>query len=343
LLALNEEIMALVRAGVPLEKGLLVAARDLKGRLGKIASALGRRLSRGEGLVEALEAEDRVIPPLYRAVVEAGAQSGKLPVALEGLARYVRGYSEARAAIGLALWYPVHVLALAYALFLGLLYVVVPRFIAAFDSLRLPEPAALKWLGWLRETAHYWWPAGPIVLVLLLIAWLRSGTAGQFRSPNWMWLRHFPWMKSILANYEAANFSELLALLLENNMPYPPALVLAADSTGNPQLAEGARQLADALKRGEGSAAALRRLDERSMLPMLRWVLATGQQQGSLVGALHNLAELYRKRAKYLAEKLSILLPSILTLLIGGSVTLLYGLTVFLPVINLLRGLPVPE
>ena len=36
LLALNEEIAALVRAGVPLERGLLVACARPAGRLGKI-------------------------------------------------------------------------------------------------------------------------------------------------------------------------------------------------------------------------------------------------------------------------------------------------------------------
>ena len=52
------------------------------------------------------KAKGKSLPPLYRAVVEAGARSGQLPVALEGLARYVGGFSEARATIGLALWYP---------------------------------------------------------------------------------------------------------------------------------------------------------------------------------------------------------------------------------------------
>ena len=79
LLALNEEIAALVRAGVPLERGLVVAGRDLRGRLGRIATALSRRLSRGESLPEALEGEGQSIPPLYRAVVEAGRAVG--PVA----------------------------------------------------------------------------------------------------------------------------------------------------------------------------------------------------------------------------------------------------------------------
>ena len=103
-------------------------------------------------------------------------------------------------------------------------------------------------------------------------------------------------MRSILANYETANFSELLGLLLEHRVPYPSALVLAAESTGDARLTRGARQLAEAIARGESAAAALGQIDRGTFLPMMRWVLATGQEQGSLVAALHNLADVYRKR-----------------------------------------------
>ena len=342
LLALNEEIAALVRAGVPLERGLVVAGRDLHGRLGRIATALSRRLNRGESLPDALEGEEQSIPPLYRAVVEAGARSGRLPIALEGLAKYVRGYADARSAIGLALWYPLLVLTLAYALFIGLVSMAVPRFVQAFASLGLAEAAPLRWLSWVGDSVPYWWPVGPILLFLLLIAWLRSGRAARFQAGSWSWLWLFPWMRSILANYETANFAELLGLLLEHRVPYPSALVLAAESTGDARLTRAARQLADAIARGESPASALGKIDRGTFLPMMRWVLATGQEQGSLVAALQNLAGVYRKRASYQAEKLAVFLPTILMIGIGASATLLYGLALFIPLTNMLRELAVP-
>ena len=339
LLALNDEITALVRAGVPLERGLLVAGGDIRGRLGRIATALGARMSRGESLVDALHGEKQTIPPLYRAVVEAGARSGQLPVALEGLARYVRSYSEARRAIGLALWYPVIVLALAYGLFVGLVRVAVPNFVKTFEELGLPVAAPLRGLSWIGESSQYWWPVGPILLALLAIAWVRSGAVAQFQSGSWNGLSLIPWMRSLLVDYETANFSELLALLLEHHVAYPSALILASAATGNARLQRGATQLAEAVTRGDPAVAALRAIDQRSFLPMLRWVLATGQEQGSLVAALHNLADHYRKRANYQAEKLSVFLPTILMVAIGGSATLFYALALFLPLINLLKEL----
>jgi general secretion pathway protein F len=339
LVALNDEIAALVRAGIPLERGLQAAGRDLRGRLGRVASALGQRLSRGESLSDALESERRSVPPLYRAVVQAGARSGRLAVALEGLADYVRGYSEARSAIGLALWYPLLVLILAYVLFLGLVSLAVPRYVAAFQSLGVKVPRVLEWLSKAGEMAHYWWPVGPVLLLVLLVAWIRSGSAARFQSASWAWLRIFPWMTSILANYETASFCQLLSLLLEHNVAYPTALVLAAESTGNRKLTDGARLLADGITRGEPAAKILGKLDDRAFLPMLRWVLAVGQEQGSLVTSLRNLAKTYRNRGKFQADKLSVFLPVILMLVIGASAALLYGLALFIPLVDLLRGL----
>src|SRR5262249_23208211 len=163
-----------------------------------------------------------------------------------------------------------------------------------------------------------------IALVVLVIAWIRSGSAAQFRAPAWSWLRLFPWMGSILSNYESANFSELLALLLEHDVAYPDALLLAAHSTASPSLIRGAQQLAWAITRGEPVAPTLRTVDDRAFLPMLRWVLATGQEQGSLVTALRKLGDLYRDRGRFQAGKLSVFLPTILMIAIGGSATFLY-------------------
>ena len=165
LIALNDEIVAMTRAGVPIEQGLLDLGSDVPGRLGRIAKALGERMSRGEGLTEALAASGVGAPRVYRAVVEAGVRSGRLSVALEGLSSYARGYSEARRSIGLALWYPLVVLALAYALFLGLATTLMPRFVGRVHGDGLAAE--------LRRSTGSTRPAG------------RPGTGGQFFRSSW--------------------------------------------------------------------------------------------------------------------------------------------------------------
>ena len=75
---------------------------------------------------------------------------------------------------------------------------------------------------------------------------------------------------------------------------------------------------------------------------MLRWTLAATKDQGSLVESLRNLAPMYRKRGAYQAVKLQNFLPTVLMVVIGGSATLFYALTLFVPLSSMLRELSLP-
>jgi type II secretory pathway component PulF len=116
-IALNEEMAALTRAGVPLHRGLLDLGRDLPGGLGAMASKIGRRLEQGEPLEAIIADESHRFPPLYRAVMLAGIRSGNLAAALEGLAATARRAAEMRRMVAVAMLYPVFVLLTAIVLF----------------------------------------------------------------------------------------------------------------------------------------------------------------------------------------------------------------------------------
>ncbi len=339
LVLLNQEIAALVRAGTPLERGLLLAGRDVRGRLGRIAQAISARMSQGESLLSALEHERDAIPPLYRAVVEAGVRSGRLPTALEGLTRYVRGYSEARSAIGIALWYPILIASVAYGLFLGMSTLIAPRFVDAFPSLGIEPPATLNLISRVGRASHVWWPVGPILLILIVIAWIVSGRAARFQSWAWGLPRLMPGMKPLMADYETANFAELLALLLEHSVPYPAAIVLAAQATGDRAMIAAATLVAAALERGQTPGAALDGVKAGVFQPMLRWAMTSTPDSGSLPESLAGMADHYRSRARHRAEAMRIFLPSLLLVVLGGGAALVYGLSLFLPLVDLLTKL----
>ncbi|MFO0908238.1 MAG: type II secretion system F family protein [Isosphaeraceae bacterium] len=255
LIALNDEIVALTRAGMPLESGLMGSSHDLPGRLRSITAAVAQRMERGEGLSEALDGLGAgEVPPVYRAVVDAGIRSGRLPTALEGLAGYARGYSEARHAIGLALWYPLIVLCLAYALFILLMAFVLPKFEAVLRDFNLPIHSAFAWLVWLgTRTALFWW-VGPVLLLVALGLWLASGRAaglGRTGRRELGFFRWVPWFGRMMRCYEAASCTETLALPSANGVPYPEALRLSGRASSDPDLAEATESMARTVERGE--------------------------------------------------------------------------------------------
>jgi general secretion pathway protein F len=180
LIALNDEMAALTRAGLPLGRGLRDVGRDLTGRLSAAMLRLSARLEQGESLSEALAADPHAFPPIYRAVVEAGQRAGRLPAALESLAGFVRSYDDVRRTIGLAFWYPMIVLVLAYALFVLMVTQMVPRFLLTFQSLEIRVPSSVRLLAAAGETASVWGPIFPLLLAILALWWAWTGRASSF-------------------------------------------------------------------------------------------------------------------------------------------------------------------
>jgi general secretion pathway protein F len=70
-------------------------------------------------------------------------------------------------------------------------------------------------------------------------------------------------------------------------------------------------------------------------------MIATGQQQCTLVSALRHAAVTYRRRALNHAELVRVFLPTILMFVIGATATLLFALALFLPLTSLLENLAV--
>jgi type II secretory pathway component PulF len=340
LIALNDEMTALVHAGVPLDRGLLAVGRDLRGGVGPLATRLGERLERGEALDSALDAEGRSIPPFYRSVVEAGLRSGKLSKALEGLAVYARNFAETRRAIGLALLYPLLVVMLAYGLFVAFILMVAPRFSAAFASFRFGPMRSLAFFDWLGANLVYWVAIVPVGLILLAGWWLRSGRAITLR-PGRLGgiLRFVPGLGSVLSLAQAADFAELLALMVEHGVPLDEGIRLAAGATGSSTLQASAGQVAEGLRRGDPLSDLAK--PRRGLPPMLAWVLATSEVQGSLAAALRHAGDTYRDRASRKSETLRAMLPTLLLCVVGALAAILYTVAVFQPLTTLLHDLSI--
>ena len=181
-----------------------------------------------------------------------------------------------------------------------------------------------------------------LIVAAAAIWWYYSSRAAMVES---VWagrlLGWLPWMGKTLRWSRTATFAEVLTLLVESRVPLDEAIVLAAETSGERRTIAAARQLAEALQRGE-------RLDRASLgagpfPPVLLWLLAAGQRQGNLLlSALRSAAETYRQQARHQADLARVFLPALATVAIGGTVTLLFALMLFVPYTSILRALAGP-
>jgi type II secretory pathway component PulF len=187
----------------------------------------------------------------------------------------------------------------------------------------------------LHSTLPYWIAIPPLVLVLPAV-WRRfsssPGAAPQTRMLSWL-----PGVSSAVREHRLAAFAQSLASLLEAGVPLPEALRLAAGHWEDAALDGETRLLAAALERGQTAADASGLTAE--LPPFLRWAIWQADEAVGRPRALRMAAEIYRQSAERRIQRLEVILPVVGCLVIGGGVTLLYGLALFVPVAQMLRGL----
>lgn len=309
LIAFNDELAALLRAGVPLERGLRALGREERGRLGAFATEMSARLERGESLDQLITQHDPIFPPLYRAVLAAGLRSGRLAGALEGLAKATTGALEMRRRMTAALAYPLLVAAVAYGLFVLSIDQLVPPIADAYDVFRIPPPPGFDVLLYLGETWRHWAPWPPVLLAVWIL-WQLFPPA-QASTPR-------SWFRPLATLYRYGRwtaFCNTLAVLVEHDVPLPEAAQLAAQASGDRQLAAASTTFAERAARGEREALSV-------FPPMLAFLLSTARGQDDIVHALRRLAGDYERRMQRGIQWLTLYLPAVLTIVIGGGATL---------------------
>jgi type II secretory pathway component PulF len=339
LIALNDEIVALVRSGVPLESNLVEVGKDLPGTLGRITSMLAQRASRGEPLPELIAQCSAQFPPVYRAVIEAGLRTGRLSTALEALANNVRRVADARRGIANAMLYPLFVVIIGWLGFAFFSAKLAPGLAVDFAAFRVPGGGFVRFLAWAGQWSIYWGLAAPVVLIFLVVlAWRQSGRATWIGARGlgkiFFWL---PWLGSMLMWSRNAAFADMLALLVDSAVPLPEALKLAAEASSDRQLIEAAQHTCAMLTNGQSLVGQEAQL--QAFPPLLRWLLPAASQQNILVPALKHAAEMYNGRAEHQADLLRVFTPVVLTICISGVLVLLYALTLFVPYTHILRAL----
>lgn len=339
LIALNDEIAALVRCGVPLEANLAKIGQDMPGTLGHITTVLANRAHQGQSLPQIISECSANFPPAYRAVIDAGLRAGRLPAALESLSTNIRRLADTRRNIAAAVLYPFLVIIIGCLSFAFFSAKIAPVLAAHFTAFGLPASGAFVVLAWIGQWAIIWGLGLPIILSLVaFLIWHESSKATWIGATGLsLILTKLPVFGPMFTWSRNAAFADVLSILIENSVPMPEALNLAAESSGDPRLIHAAQYSAQLLSSGKSLVSQNGELHE--FPPLLRWLLPSTSHKYILVSALKHAAEMYSRRAEHQADLLRIFTPIIMTICISGVITLLYALTLFIPYTTMLKAL----
>jgi type IV pilus assembly protein PilC len=217
-----------------------------------------------------------------------------------------------------------------------------PTLAAAFTAMKVPGRNAFVVLAWAGHGAVYWGLGVPILLILLAVmAWLGSRRASWIGGTGLGRLAaKMPWFGTMLRCSRNAVFSDILALLIENAVPLPESLMLAAEASGDMQLIFAARQASQMIAGGQSLVVQGGQL--AAFPPLLRWLLPAASQKDILLPALKHASAMYKRRAEHQADLLRLFTPVILTACVSGVITALFALTLFFPYTTMLQSLAIP-
>ena len=329
----TRQIAGLLVSGLPVEKALAALADDAdSAEVGNLLSNLKSEVSAGHSFGAALGQYPREFAPIYRALVNAGEDSGDLGLVMERLADYLEDRQALRGKMVQAFAYPAIVVLVAVTVVVMLLTYVVPQVVGVFQGAHQKLPMLTVGLIAVSDFMRAW---GWLLLAVLVIGGIAFAQAMKLPGPRLAFdgfVLRSPLFGRLVRGLNTARFASTLAILGAAGVPILRALQAAADTLSNSLLKADAEE-AIALVR-EGASLAQSLALHKRFPPVLITFIRLGEQTGTLPQMLERAAVQHAQEVQRRAMTLTTILEPLLILVMGGMV-LLIVLAVMMPIIQM--------
>ena len=331
-LIFNQQFVTLIKAGLPILKGLdLLADRLTDPKLKPYVVAVRDEVRHGSLLSDAF-ARQGIFPTVYVTSVLAGEKGGALAEVLERFITFQRTALAIRKKLLLSLMYPAFLVVLVIALIVFLVTYVVPNFAQRYGSMQTNLPAMTQILIAVGTTARSYVLvfAGLIIAAVVGFRIWSRGKAARLAIDR-VKLRT-PIFGDIWVKYQVAQFSRVLSTLLQGGVPLMQALGTASESLGTPLLQQALDKAVKMVKEGQSLSGSLA---GTGVFPGLAIdMIEVGESTGALPAMLNSVAEFYEDDvATRTAAALSLIEPVIMIFM--GVFVAFVLIALYLPIFSL--------
>ena len=338
-LLFNQQLSALIRAGIPILQAIsMLRRRSPSPRLRGVLGDVEDKIRGGMALSQAFAAQGPLFPRIYTASVLAGERSGALDDVLSRYVSYLRRGVEIRRKIRGALAYPLFLLAASLGMVGFLTAYVVPRMSTLFEGFGRQLPAITRVVIGMSNfvAGHFYWVVPLVVgLAVALFVWTRT-PGGRYTVDSFM-LR-LPVAGLLVRQLAIAQVARSLATLLAGGITLVESWEIAAESITNRNLRARSSATLPMIQEGRPFTESL---ESAGWVPSLALdMIGVGERSGSLREMLEEVAEFYDKEAEVRLEQLTTVLEPAILLVMGGVVVTIL-LAIYLPIIQSISNIGV--
>lgn len=326
------KLSALVDAGVPIMRSLdLMRTQQRSSQFRRALTGMAQDVNQGDSLGNSMRRWPQVFDTLSIAMVEAGEVGGVLDETLKRLAKLLEDNAKLQNQIRGAMGYPVTVLVIAIAVFLGMTIFLIPVFANIFDQLGAELPMFTQLMLDLSKLLR---SAFSIVLVggLMIGAFLFSrfyATEPGRRQVDGLLLK-VPLFGELLQKTATAQFCRTLSSLSRAGVPILLSLEIVRETTNNSVIGDAIINSKNEVSEGIPLSAALAM---KNVFPdMAVSMLAIGEETGEMDAMLSKVADFYEDEVAATVKAMTSMLEPAMIVLVGiivGSVLLAMYLPMF--------------
>ena len=336
----SRQFATLVASGMPMLRCLYTLEQQTQDEMLRNAIiAVRESVESGSSIAQAMESQPGVFDPLYRSVVKAGEDSGRLEEALDRIASQLERLDALRRQVKSAMMYPAVVFTLALVVMIVVVAVIVPVFVGIFNQLALSNPEVGTSLPIMTQitvsvsdfVTHQWYLLlGGIALgSYAFIRWKKSDR-GRLQWDHFK--IRIPRIGDVVQKIALARWSRTFAGMVASGVPILQAIEISGETAGNAVINEAMGEVYASVKRGGSLAGPM--ATHAIFPPMVEHMVSVGEESGQLETMLAKIADFYEAEVDARIKSLTALIEPLMIIFVGGVVGFIV-ISMYLPIFSI--------
>ncbi len=334
----SNKMAALIDAGVPIVRSLeMLASQQTQPLFKRALTAICVEVNQGTTLGSAMRRWPMVFDRLMISMVEAGEAGGVLDETLRRLAKLQEDVSKLQNQIKGALGYPVAILFIAIAVFLGMTIFIIPQFAGIFKSLGAELPAFTQMLvdlsGLLRSPFSIY-AVLAIAAGIYLFSRYYETPAGRMSVD--VFALKIPLFGDLILKSATAQFCRTYSALSRAGVPILQALEILKQTSGNAAVQEALEKARNDVQEGLSLSKSL--LSKQIFPDMALSMLSIGEETGEMDAMLSKVADFYEEEVSLIVKNLTAMLEPAMIVVVGGIVASIL-VAMYLPMFSVFQNI----
>jgi type IV pilus assembly protein PilC len=333
LIVMTKQLSTMLGSGLPVNQSLDILSRQQRlPQFGEVLAGLRKAIEEGSSLSLAMARYPLCFDDLFRAMVKAGEESGKLADIMAKLLVYIEKSSKIKSQVKSALTYPTLILVVAVVVITGLLVFVVPTFTAQFINSGKELPALTQFVISLSDFIAAQWLKifGSIGVAIFGATQYQKTPKGRVYFDGL--ILRLPLIGDVMKKIAVGRFCSTMASMLSSGVNLLQALSICAASAGNVVLEEFILSCKTRIEKGQQLSVPL---SENPMFPkMVISMVQVGEKSGKLDEMLMKISSFYEEEVDEAVKTMLSMIEPIMIVGIGSVVGVLV-IAMYLPIMDM--------